>query len=262
MLRIRVAGRPAPQGSKHYGAHGQMREASPYLPAWRAAVRNTAHRVLNEIGVPVADRPYIRGAIVVRRLVFVMLPEQPLDGQPDLDKLARGVFDALTKAGVWEDDARVRRVELLDERHPHPGELPGCIIELESFQETEQAMDGKLYRLVLEEVELNGGSPVTVGQVVGDAAMVESVLPALARRLVPNGEAIAAPTVTPAPAAGLGTGPAPQPAQPAQPDGEPAKRGRGRPRKNAAPAASPAAQPATAGAPTYDPFAAVAGQPQ
>ena len=32
---------------------------------------------------------------------------------PDLDKLIRSTFDALTTANVWEDDARVVAVEAL-----------------------------------------------------------------------------------------------------------------------------------------------------
>ena len=34
-LRVTVAGRPAPQGSKRLGGAGQLREQSAYLPAWR-----------------------------------------------------------------------------------------------------------------------------------------------------------------------------------------------------------------------------------
>lgn len=282
MIRIRVNGRPAPQGSKHKGAHGQMREASPYLPAWRAAVRNTAHRHLLALGVPVEVRPHLRGAVVVRRLVFIMDPSQPLDGPPDLDKLQRAVFDALTHAGLWEDDARVRRVELLDERHPRPGELPGCVIEVDSFQETEQdQMTQKLYRLVLEEVEVNGSAPVVVGQVVGDAAMVESVLPALARRLAPV-EPIAPVSMSDVgtgammqQAAGgvVGASPAAIPPAAAAPAETPKRRGRPSKaeleRRAAAEAAAQGAaapivqQPAAPAAPpAYDPFAAVAGAAQ
>lgn len=265
MLRIEVEGRPAPQGSKHRGAHGQMREASPYLPAWRAAVRNTAHRTLNALGVPAEVRPHFRGAVVVRHLEFIMHPGQRVDSPPDLDKLLRAVLDALKYAGVFEDDGRVVRIEHASKRHPHPGEPLGCVIELDSFQETETPEMTKLYRLVLEEVEINGNAPVVVGQVVGDAAMVESVLPALARRLVPNE------------AAATGTGTAYvhiDPASPAEPaampateaPAEPVKRGRGRPRKVQPPAApiTPPAAPGgaePAGA-AYDPFKQVAGTPQ
>jgi hypothetical protein len=269
-LIIRVEGRPAPQGSKHEGAHGQMREASPYLPAWRAAVRNTAHRTLNTIGVPTETRPYFRGAVVVRHLEFIVHSGQRVDSPPDIDKLIRGVLDPLKYAGVYEDDGRVVRIERASKRHPRPGEPLGCVIELDSFQESEIDMESKLYRLVLEEVEVNGGSPVIVGQVVGDARMVESVLPALAQRLTGERreveprwsaddarDAVTAVTEV-SPATGV----------------EPPKRGRGRPSKaqKEAEAAALAAQqqaPANGGvvapsappaAGTYDPFAAVAGQ--
>jgi hypothetical protein len=270
-LVIRVEGRPAPQGSKHEGAHGQMREASPYLPAWRAAVRNTAHRTLNALGVLVEARPYFRGAVVVRHLEFIVHPGQRVDSPPDIDKLIRGVLDPLKYAGVYEDDGRVVRIERASKRHPRPGEPLGCVIELDSFQESEINMESKLYRLVLEEVEVNGGSPVIVGQVVGDARMVESVLPALAQRLTgkqgsPRGVTVAESAPRPPETA--------EEAVAAAAGVEPPKRGRGRPSKaqKEAEAAALAAQqqaPANGGvvapsappaAGTYDPFAAVAGQ--
>lgn len=278
MIAIRVEGRPAPQGSKTKGAHGGMREASIYLAPWRAKVRNTAHYHLNALGFQTDVRPYFRGAVVVRRLEFIMLAEQQLDGKPDLDKLTRAVFDALTYAGLWADDGLVVRIERLSERHALPGEPPGCYIEVEPFQETEQdQMTQKLYRLVLEEVELNGGAPVTVGQVVGDAAMVESVLPALAQRLSIEQRGLEPQTMSEI-GTGLVMAQAANGVVGANPDILPAeappaevKRPRGRPRKNAAPPAEPAApapvQPvapvpamaAPAAPAAYDPFKQVAG---
>ena len=59
--------------------------------------------------------------------------------KPDLSKLVRATEDALTDAGVWEDDARV--VELTAAKAypiiPHvPGteilDRPGCVITIES----------------------------------------------------------------------------------------------------------------------------------
>jgi hypothetical protein len=255
-----------------------MREASPYLPAWRAAVRNTAHRTLNVLGVPTEVRPYFRGAVVVRHLEFVVHPGQRVDSPPDIDKLIRGVLDPLKYAGVYEDDGRVVRIERASKRHPHPGEPLGCVIELDSFQETEQSeMSETLYRLVLETVELDGSGNVpparTVAHVSGDAAMIEAVLPALAQRLTgvrpetqPRWTADDAKDAVTAVTEGVSA--------PAVAGVEPPKRGRGRPSKaqKEAEAAALAAQqqaPANGGvvapstppaAGTYDPFAAVAGQ--
>jgi crossover junction endodeoxyribonuclease RusA len=113
-LDIEVSGRPAPQGSKHHGEYGQMREASPYLPAWRAAVKAAVYRRYVELGVPPHPDvlPLIRGPVGVR-IEFRLDTGQRIDSKPDLDKLARATFDALTQARVWEDDARVVYAELL-----------------------------------------------------------------------------------------------------------------------------------------------------
>jgi Holliday junction resolvase RusA-like endonuclease len=105
-LVVVVVGRPAPQGSKHHGVAGQMREASAYLPPWRAAVKLAAVRVMKELGVAPDDRPVFRGAVGLS-VCFRLHTGQRIDGPPDLDKLVRGVCDALTLARVWEDDARV-----------------------------------------------------------------------------------------------------------------------------------------------------------
>jgi len=108
-LGIVVAGRPAPQGSKRQGAHGQMREASVYLPAWRAAVKRAAYEEMKRRGVRPGDRPVFRGAVAFS-VTFWMPADHRVDGPPDLDKLVRGVWDALTQARVWEDDSRVTEV--------------------------------------------------------------------------------------------------------------------------------------------------------
>lgn len=122
-LSVWVAGVPRPQGSKTYLGAGRMRESSKELPAWRTDVR----AALLGTGVRLA------GAVSVG-LEFVMhrpqraRPGDPADRQPDLDKLARGVLDALTSAGVVEDDARVVNFHQLHKRLAEPGETTGCHI--------------------------------------------------------------------------------------------------------------------------------------
>lgn len=107
-LRVWVPGRPAPQGSKHHGAHGQMREASPYLPAWRAAVKRAVYEVYRERGIVPDDLPLFVGAVGIS-VIFYLDTGQRIDSEPDGDKLTRAVWDALTNARVWEDDGRVVR---------------------------------------------------------------------------------------------------------------------------------------------------------
>jgi Holliday junction resolvase RusA-like endonuclease len=103
-FRITVVGRPAPQGSKKRGAAGQMRESSVYLPAWRAAVKRAAYAAMRAAGVGPADRPMFVGPVRVDITFYV---EGRADADPDGDKLERATWDALTQAGIWEDDARV-----------------------------------------------------------------------------------------------------------------------------------------------------------
>lgn len=60
-------------------------------------------------------------------------PDAPLypPTTPDLDKLVRGVFDALTDADVWKDDAQVVKVvatKLHTDQHAEAGQRPGVLI--------------------------------------------------------------------------------------------------------------------------------------
>lgn len=127
-LSYTVVGRPAPQGSKKRGAAGQMLEQSPYLPAWRQAVKRATYQTYVRLGIPTDALPVLRGRIEIG-LRFRMPEGVPVDGPPDLDKMQRAVWDAMTHARVWEDDARVVRVLWAEKlaSGPTTGE-PGCDI--------------------------------------------------------------------------------------------------------------------------------------
>jgi len=122
-LTVVVRGRPAPQGSKRVGQYGQVREQSAYLPAWRAAVRRAVYERYRELGVDPADLPLLRGPVEMS-CVFRLDTGARIDGPPDLDKLLRSTWDALTQARVWEDDARVVHVRELCKKAPD-GSSPG-----------------------------------------------------------------------------------------------------------------------------------------
>lgn len=103
MTAFFVEGIPAPQGSKVQIRPGVMiDDNAKRLKPWRNAVvvvARAAHR-----GPPL-------GPCKVK-LRFRMKPPQKDTRTwpsipPDLDKLARAVFDGLTIAGVVEDDARI-----------------------------------------------------------------------------------------------------------------------------------------------------------
>jgi Holliday junction resolvase RusA-like endonuclease len=119
-LSVWVPGRPAPKGSHKLGEHGQLRDASAYLAAWSGswtgrgkgrrrvagAVERAVYERYQEMGVEPGRLPLIRGPVGIQ-VTFVLDPSRRIDGPPDIDKLERATWDALTIARVWEDDARV-----------------------------------------------------------------------------------------------------------------------------------------------------------
>jgi crossover junction endodeoxyribonuclease RusA len=117
-----VHGTPVPQGSmKAFMVAGRPRVTSDNnnLKPWREAVKSRAiEEAISRIEVPVAvelEFRMPRPKSYPKRIVW------PLR-KPDLDKLVRAVFDALTEASVWTDDALVvclhARKEFADERSP------------------------------------------------------------------------------------------------------------------------------------------------
>ena len=126
-------GVPRPQGSKRAVGGGRFIEASKYLPEWRKSVVGAA-REAHE-GEP------IQGAVTVTaEFVFprpkALKPNQdapPHTSAPDTDKLQRAVGDALTIAGVIEDDAQIHTWRAHKRRAKH-GETPGAHITVTPAQ--------------------------------------------------------------------------------------------------------------------------------
>jgi Holliday junction resolvase RusA-like endonuclease len=122
-FRVTVHGTPAPQGSKRFvgsrGGHGVMVESSKRLPAWRTlvtdeawAARAGAPAILGPVRLVVTfgfRRP--RGHFGTGRNAEVLragAPTHPTGRNiGDLSKHIRAVEDALTDAGVWNDDDQV-----------------------------------------------------------------------------------------------------------------------------------------------------------
>lgn len=145
VLTIRVLGTPAPQGSKSafrnkYTGRIQQVESSKKVKPWREAV---LHACLDAI----AARGWVRaeGAVEIG-VVFVFprpsshyrtgrnahllrdaAPVVPAGG-PDIDKLQRSTFDALTSAGVFRDDKQVARVYAAKVFESSAEGLPGAHI--------------------------------------------------------------------------------------------------------------------------------------
>jgi len=103
---VHVLGEPIPQGSMKALGRGRMTSDNNRLKPWRDSV---AWHVRDAMG----DQHLLTGPLEVRA-TFV-LPRPPSapkkrwapEKKPDLDKLLRATFDAVTVGGLWVDDAQV-----------------------------------------------------------------------------------------------------------------------------------------------------------
>ena len=107
-MTITVYGIPAPQGSKRHVGNGVMIESSKKVKPWRESVKWAAIQMGAEL---MACEP-IEGPVSVKVAFTLPKPKSARKGavpskKPDLDKLVRSTFDALTDAGVWRDDSQV-----------------------------------------------------------------------------------------------------------------------------------------------------------
>jgi len=110
-LTFTAYGIPAPQGSTKAFMRPGMKH--PVVTAdnartkpWRQAIVDASREVM-------AGRVPMEGPVGVRVVFYLPRPKsapkritEPAK-LPDLDKLVRALFDALTAAGVWRDDAQV-----------------------------------------------------------------------------------------------------------------------------------------------------------
>ena len=142
-LTIAAFGRPAPQGSHDLGSAGQFLDASPYLAAWRRAVKVAAYKAYKAIGFPFDSLPLFAAGtpVTVERCTFYLDDDQcraagtdePI-GDPDIDKLLRATLDALGgakkgSARLFADDAQVVRIlNLSKERRMYRGPRGALIV--------------------------------------------------------------------------------------------------------------------------------------
>lgn len=135
MLDFFAEGTPVPQGSKNAyvrGGRAVLVDANARLKPWRAQVRDAAEAAIAEAGWETLDEP------CRVYLGFTMpRPQRPWWDvpavKPDLDKLTRAVFDALTDAGVWKDDSRVVEMKVA-KRYEDDEAVPGVWVELEPLK--------------------------------------------------------------------------------------------------------------------------------
>ena len=149
MIKFRVNGTPAPQGSKRHVGGGRMIEMSKAVGPWREAVRAETQRYLaphehtrdprNRAGWPAAvrivfilPRPAAHyGRRSGQRYVKDSAPGYPTT-RPDVDKLARAVLDGLVAGGLFADDAQVA-VLYAAKRYASDADVPGALIEVETL---------------------------------------------------------------------------------------------------------------------------------
>lgn len=115
-----IPGRPAPQGSKRHVGNGRMVEMSKAVGPWRTLVATHVARLWK--WAPVLGPVRVRLEFVLPRPASAPKRSTPAAvKRPDLDKLQRAVFDALT-AVCWRDDSQVvqvsasKRIAELDEQ--------------------------------------------------------------------------------------------------------------------------------------------------
>lgn len=131
LLEVFVPGQPAAQGSKRHVGGGRLLEQSKKVRPWRnqiVAVLATTGRHLAPLeGAVRADLEFV----MPRPLATPKTrPTPPAVKRPDLDKLIRAVFDAISDARVWKDDSCAVQV-MAGKRIAEPGEATGCRIRLE-----------------------------------------------------------------------------------------------------------------------------------
>ena len=134
-VEITVRSMPAAQGNHRISKAGAIYETTKNHKPWRLAVGWAAR----EAGVSVA------GPVVVEMTFTLPKPKSAPkkrvtypDRKPDLSKLVRSTEDALTDAGIWEDDARViqcQATKVYPGQHPRALDVPGAIITIRSVLE-------------------------------------------------------------------------------------------------------------------------------
>ena len=141
-LQFDVPGVPQPQGSTTSFLRGGKvvtTSANKQLRPWRDAVCWHAREAR-------AGAPQFAGPVIVSVIFWLprpaghfgkkgLLPSAPPHPyrKPDLDKLLRGVFDALSEAGVWRDDAQVVGLGEVAKRY---SDKPGACIAIEAAAPT------------------------------------------------------------------------------------------------------------------------------
>lgn len=138
MTAVRVAsfsvmGRPIPQGSKTvYMVKGKpvLADAnSKDLKPWRKTVTAAVRAARGVVQIP-RERAVAVSAVFTFERPKTVTREYPTV-KPDLDKLIRAVFDAVTEAGLWADDCQVVDMRIREQY----GSVPGVEVTVGEIRE-------------------------------------------------------------------------------------------------------------------------------
>lgn len=123
-LSFNVYGIPAAQGSKRHVGNGVMVESSKKVKPWRQDVKAAALEAHQNH----PDVPIFSDAVIVHATFHFSRPKSHyrtgknadvlrdsapqcfVAKKPDIEKVLRSTFDAITEAGVWRDDSLVVKV--------------------------------------------------------------------------------------------------------------------------------------------------------
>jgi crossover junction endodeoxyribonuclease RusA len=132
-----AVGVPGPQGSKRHVGNGVMIESSKKVAPWREAVKWAAIEAKGK------DFKSLEGPLHLCLAFRLHKPSNARKGQlwvpkrPDLSKLIRSTEDALTTAGIYNDDNQVAFITA-SKTYALPGEPLGCDIQIRVLSEEER----------------------------------------------------------------------------------------------------------------------------
>lgn len=136
-----VVGMPAPQGSKKFvgttkTGRGIMVESSKKVRPWRMDVKAAAELAREDHGGMFAGPLRVSMVFTLPKPASAPKKRQTWpDRKPDLSKLVRSTEDAISDAGLWEDDARIvefgRVAKVFPGEDPEALSMPGVRIRIE-----------------------------------------------------------------------------------------------------------------------------------
>lgn len=142
-LLVHVLGTPAPAGSKTFkgmrNGHAILAESSKSVKPWRRDVEQAAGRAIRLWCASEPEREGmwlpLDGPILLDVIFMLRAPKTMPRGRtapttyPDLSKLIRSTEDALVRAEVMRDDARIVRLTA-EKRYAEPGQPTGARIRV------------------------------------------------------------------------------------------------------------------------------------